>query len=56
MPEGTSSVAAAILAAEAARQKYELRGDKQGGFDISANLLSYYRHFLKEIGSKEPSA
>jgi len=48
-------VAAAILAAEASRQRQAL---KQGafakvGYDISAELLDYYWHFLNETRKGE---
>lgn len=46
--------AAAILAAEASRQKLEVIPEKlRVGHDISGQLLTYYRHFLKELEKPE---
>lgn len=51
-----SKTAAAILAAEAARQKLELnRPSKPGGYNIAGELLTYYRYFLGEMGKERGS-
>lgn len=44
-------VVAAILAAEASRQKQAQKTPSklQEGYDIAGELLTYYRHFLKEV-------
>ena len=44
-------VAAAILAAEASRQKEALI-PSNGGKDIPGELLKYYEHFLGKISKK----
>jgi hypothetical protein len=46
-----SKIAAATLAVEGARQKQALKAASasQQGYDIAGELLSYYRHFLKDI-------
>jgi hypothetical protein len=46
-----SRTAAATLAAKAARQRQALKAASasQPGYDIVGELLSYYRHFLKDI-------
>jgi len=46
-----SKVAAAILAAEASRQKRALVPEiiRDKGYNISGEILAYYRHFLAEI-------
>jgi hypothetical protein len=51
MNDGTK-IAAATLAVEAAKQKLEMnRPSRPGGYDIAGELLTYYRHFLQEVGS-----
>lgn len=52
---GDSRVAAAILAAEASRQKQALKpgSTQQNGYDISGELLGYFRYFLVEIEKKD---
>ena len=47
-----SKTAGATLAAKAARRKQALKpvSASQPGCDIAGELLSYYRHFLKDIG------
>jgi hypothetical protein len=46
-----SRAAAATLAVKAARQKQALKAASasQPGYDIAGELLSYHRHFLKDI-------
>jgi hypothetical protein len=51
-----SKVAAATLAAEAARQKQAMKTASMTltGHDIAGELLTYYRYFLKEIDKQAP--
>lgn len=50
-----SKIAAAILAAEAAKQQQALKApsQQQTGYDIPGELLKYYRHFLIAVEKQE---
>lgn len=52
-----SQVAAAIMAAEASRQKQALKPPSamQTGQDITGDILTYYRYFLGEIEKIGPT-
>jgi hypothetical protein len=53
--DDVKGVAAAVLAAEAARQRFEsLLKPAITGHDISGSLMAYYKHFLAEIAKGTP--
>ena len=54
--DNSDKVAAAILAAEAARQALELTPPtRRGDFDIPALLIGYYNDFLNKLAKKSAS-
>lgn len=51
--DSSDKIAAAILAAEAAREKLQVM-PQQGGHNISGELMTYYRYFLTEVSKQAP--